>query len=256
MPNWCYNFLTITGEKEEIEKFKTTLLKPKGIEVICSLDEGQKLKDDYLTAYKENNNILNNPQPYIELKLMELDLFISNKLNYSIDKENNQIIKINDEGMLNKFYPMPSELEGTTSPRQPDDELREKYGYDNWYDWRCDKWGTKWDVDIEFREEDSGDEDLFISFDSAWSPPCNWVLKVSKDFPNLKFVLEYEESGCCFKGVTTCYAKEELFDDECWEWRGDCGECETDYDEEGRCGCVGENGKPLKWGDEDDEDEE
>jgi hypothetical protein len=253
MPNWCYNFLTIQGEKKSIKKFKKILFKPTSIDVICPLSEKEKLKNDFIENYKKNNDILNNPRPYVRLMKMDVDLLIKNEMGYSIDEENNRIIKINNEGMLNKFYSMPSELENTKSPCEANQELRDKYGFDNWYDWRINKWGTKWDVDIEFREEDSDNECLFISFDSAWSPPCNWLLKVSQDFPNLKFELEYEEGGCCFKGVTTCYAKEELFDDKCWEWYGDCGECEQDFNQNGECGCVGENGKPLKWGEENDE---
>lgn len=39
------------------------------------------------------------------------------------------------------------------------------------YDWSIDNWGTKWDADIidwELREEES---EIWVSFNSAWSPP-------------------------------------------------------------------------------------
>ena len=90
---------------------------------------------------------------------------------------------------MNQLYPMPTELEGTKSPSDTP----------NWYDWRCNNWGTKWDVDacLEYDEEDM----LEYSFDSAWSPPTNFIEKVSKDFPLLRFRLKYEEEGNGFMGV-------------------------------------------------------
>ena len=60
---------------------------------------------------------------------------------------------------FNKIIPMPVELEGTRAPvENPDSEenkaLRAKYGFDNWYDWRWEHWGTKWDAcDIEDESE-------------------------------------------------------------------------------------------------------
>ena len=48
------------------------------------------------------------------------------------------------------------------------------------------------------------DEDCVeYSFDSAWSPPHNFIEKVSKDFPLLRFRLKYEEPGMCYMGVAT-----------------------------------------------------
>jgi len=90
---------------------------------------------------------------------------------------------------LNKLYPMPKELENTEGHSNGD----------NWYSWRCDNWGTKWDVEgcLEYDDEDY----LEYSFQSAWSPPTAFLEKVSKDFPLLRFRLKYEEEGNGFLGV-------------------------------------------------------
>ena len=38
------------------------------------------------------------------------------------------------------------------------------------YDWSCENWGTKWDANvIDWERQD--DNTIWISFDSAWSPP-------------------------------------------------------------------------------------
>ena len=112
----------------------------------------------------------------------------------------------------NSFVPMPKELEGTQSP--PDEtkpNLIKKYGADNWYDWHLRNWGSKWDlsnVTINtniFHVNPKGNNKkvrrLMYGFDTAWSPPEPFIAKVGEMFPQLKFKLEYWESGMAFSGV-------------------------------------------------------
>lgn len=78
-------------------------------------------------------------------------------------------------------------------------EFKEK-GSD-WYNWRLANWGTKWDVDSRIVQEDK--ELVEYGFDSAWSPPMEWLAKVGPKFPDLSFRLWYAEGGCYFAGVYT-----------------------------------------------------
>jgi hypothetical protein len=48
-------------------------------------------------------------------------------------------------------------------PRPADQE-------ENWYDWNINNWGTKWDASVHDWGRDD-DNEIWISFDSAWSPP-------------------------------------------------------------------------------------
>ena len=265
MPNWCWNNLTIEGDKKSISKFKTILNAPDKIELVCKAIDKESLRKEYLEQEKDKQNHLDNILTFIESKTKPIDEFVLNE--YSRLKYNSKI-ELNKDGdvvsiikarMLNAFHPMPKELEGTTSPSPSDDVLIAQYGASNWYDWNCNSWGTKWDVDVQDNGYDSSEDEEYInlSFESAWSPPTAWLIKVAKDYPDLHFTLEYEEGGCAFKGVMEICEDQDKFSDKCWDWNGDCGECDTDYTEEGHCKCKDDNGKKLVWGEEvEDEGEE
>lgn len=54
-------------------------------------------------------------------------------------------------------------------------EINKKhFGYESWYEWCCDNWGTKWDIGHASEHGDPEtlkDGALVVSFDSAWAPP-------------------------------------------------------------------------------------
>ena len=131
-----------------------------------------------------------------------------------ITNEPSQYEKIKEDvptWRLSRYFPMPEELEGTTSPTPTDtntDELVKKYGVANWYDWRIKNYGTKWDCSAIDFDTDIPTE-FQVTFDSAWSPPIAWLEKVQKDFTTLKFNLVYEETGNWFAGVAFTAETEE-----------------------------------------------
>ena len=55
-----------------------------------------------------------------------------------------------------------------------------------WYDWRLEKWDTKWDVpkeDIEITEVNNGH--IVIGFNTAWSPPISIYRKLFNKFSDV-----------------------------------------------------------------------
>lgn len=95
--------------------------------------------------------------------------------------------KGDDARFFQLIKPMPKELEGTKSPSNTP----------NWYDWRCDNWGTKWEaccIDVV----DSGKDYACFNFDTAWSPPIP-VYDALTD-QGLSVTAEYEEPGMEFAG--------------------------------------------------------
>lgn len=74
----------------------------------------------------------------------------------------------------------------------------EKY-YDG-FTWCATHWGTKWDLsDVETTGVIN--EQIEYVFETAWSPPDSWLEKVAKDWPDLKFTLNYDEPGIGFAGI-------------------------------------------------------
>jgi len=132
--------------------------------------------------------------------------------------------------LMKTFHPMPSELEHSVSgsenakpewQKEQSKDLIKKYGHDNWYNWCCDNWGTKWDVynsdepqtsydsRITQRHEFSNDTNkkekihqLQISFHTAWSPPINFFHHLTEKHHEITQInLNFLDEGWLFIGT-------------------------------------------------------
>ena len=75
-------------------------------------------------------------------------------------------------------------------PRPADQE-------ENWYEWNLANWGTKWDASIiDWERRD--DNEIWISFDSAWAPPIALYDYLTENGWNVDAI--YHESGMNFAG--------------------------------------------------------
>ena len=110
-------------------------------------------------------------------------------------------------GLLNAIKPMPDALEGTTSPSPKEGTPQPLVdGHDNWYAWRLQNWGTKWDVDVDNLEfTDNGDGTASITgwFDSAWAPPIEAYNTFLEDMDGCTLSADYHEPGMDFAGIYT-----------------------------------------------------
>ena len=129
-----------------------------------------------------------------------------------------------ENGLLQFFHPMPKELldteAGPTAKTKAEKDERKarklEFGAENWYDWRVNNWGTKWEV-CEFYGVDKqpdaliGDSTISFAFSSAWSPPIGAYEKFLENNPDCFIRAYYYEGGCDFMGlwedgVDDCYA--------------------------------------------------
>jgi len=142
------------------------------------------------------------------------------------------------DGLLNFFHPMPKQLKDTTSPSSSADKPQPMIeGFDNWYDWRCENWSTKWEVNEFYGVDrqhlnDSLDEStISFGFSSAWSPPINayqtFLINMSEKNLDVSVKAYYYEGGCDFMGCwdngdDDCYAPSELKSTDDW-WNDGIG---------------------------------
>ena len=111
---------------------------------------------------------------------------------------------------FNQIFPIPDfknipnekgELPKLEQHFNPDGSLfYETYNFpdgtndDRWYHWCVENLGTKWDVselDIEYAD----DEQLELTFSTAWSPPEGVIEKLRDKYPDLSFSCFYDEPG-------------------------------------------------------------
>jgi hypothetical protein len=142
------------------------------------------------------------------------------------------------DGLLNFMSPMPTELDGTMAPSSASDKPQPMIeGFDNWYDWRCENWSTKWEVNEFYGVDrqhlnDSLDEStISFGFSSAWSPPINayqtFIMNMSEKNLDVSVKAYYYEGGCDFMGCwdngdDDCYAPSELKSTDDW-WNDGIG---------------------------------
>lgn len=68
-----------------------------------------------------------------------------------------------------------------------------------WYNWRIEHWGTKWDIEFYTMEIFNEGKTMQVTFDSAWSPPLAAYAKLEA----LGFDVDafYSETGMSFVGL-------------------------------------------------------
>lgn len=81
---------------------------------------------------------------------------------------------------------------------------------DDWYNWNCSNWGTKWDADIIDWERTDVNEITFCC-NTAWSPPIALYEHLTEEGWIVDAV--YHECGMCFAGT---YTSEN--GDDCYEY--------------------------------------
>lgn len=88
----------------------------------------------------------------------------------------------------------------------------------NWYEWSITNWGTKWgdyDTTQNFVSVNTDKNAMVVSYsyDTAWGPAIEGIIKVSEKFPTLWFINSYQESGMAFYGTAMMHNGRKYADD-------------------------------------------
>ena len=92
------------------------------------------------------------------------------------------VLASEEQGLLAWMWPMP------------EDERN------NWYDWCCRNWGTKWDITHPFVSDDVEEDSITFSFDTAWGPPIEAFRYWAERDGRVTYRLSYIETGMMFVG--------------------------------------------------------
>ena len=76
-------------------------------------------------------------------------------------------------------------------------------GDQDWYMWNVNNWGTKWDINDVYIDNDDEADSIEFTFSTAWAPPVEAFTTWAVGDGRVQFNLEYWEPGCGFVGVTT-----------------------------------------------------
>jgi Ferredoxin-like domain in Api92-like protein len=162
MPNWVTNILTFEGEQNQIDQLL------------------QKIKGEPFEDGSENpisfNSII--PMP-AELEGTVSPMKIISQKEYDAQEKriaNGQLTDMENSFRISR---------GLT--KELSDKYKKEFGADNWYDWHCKNWGTKWNACHATIEENK------ITFDTAWATPYPVIEKISEMFPEITITLKYAD---------------------------------------------------------------
>lgn len=163
MPNWCYNRMSVTGDRDSLVKLSEAITREHDPS-LAETTMGMEQVDYDLTV------LFPIPEPLAVRSVMFAD-----------DTDNPELIAL----------------------RERYDENKKKYGHRDWYSWCLDNWGTKWSPRIEewtINDYPNGSE-IYAYYETAWSPADGLIREVSKQFPTLLFVVCSDEDGRSFSCV-------------------------------------------------------
>lgn len=160
MPNWVRNRMFINGDDEQVEKVLNTILN----------DEGD-VDFNKIVPMPSALDVENSSDASLGYDIIMGKASVDAKLYFAkMDKEKQD--KCLELGNIYK-------------------ENLEKYGHTDWYGWRLDKWGTKWNASETFND------DTYVEFDTAWSVPIGIYEALAKMFPDVEISFDWadEDSG-------------------------------------------------------------
>lgn len=187
MPNYVSHLVKVVGQTSNVQKFKSAIRKKDA----PIFDESAVI--DFNSFIKMPEVLLEGYSPSITQRVKEIK---ENDPNLTNDKIGGVWLGGKMKGAA---------LEAALAQEA---ELREKYGYDNWYDWSVANWGTKWNAVepvIVSEEENNGITTFVFHFQTAWSMPEGIITSMVSMCKSMKVSVEIksEEEGGYFDCLTT-----------------------------------------------------
>lgn len=211
MPNWVTNYLSV--KKENLDKI---LNKDEEVDfsLLCPMPEALENTSSpvmpdyiYLVLSKDCTKPVNEADRK-KYGIQDRDIVHAKELLESDTKGYFHIPLGNERYFDNKEMLTKEEhLKEVRELGQQYIDNIDKYGVADWYDWRCENWGCKWNAsETEIftpLDEVKDGEFVEIQFNTPWSPPIGWLNKVAEAGIEHRLAW-YEEQGyrgiCVFDG--------------------------------------------------------
>ena len=116
---------------------------------------------------------------------------------YLLMTDNNELLNIAPH---KSFFSADSFNDCTKDEKDEMMKVGEKYfsiykecGAFNWYDWRCDNWGTKWNAYESYLCSSLDNKEVVIEFQTAWNGVPYLIEKLVSSYPNLSFEYKFAD---------------------------------------------------------------
>jgi hypothetical protein len=123
----------------------------------------------------------------------------------------NTIVVVGQKEMLDDFEEHKFNFNHYV-PRPPEEEA-------NWYEWNCNNWGTKWEVsedDVSIDRTD--DEKITFNFNTAWSPPIEFLRKLCTIYNKIYIECNYIDEGMVERGIVILTKNNGLIKEKSFTW--------------------------------------
>ena len=221
MPNWVVNKIKFSGTKENIDKvldiikgdddvidFNKLIPMPKSLNLTSGSITNESI------VYALNQKGVEERNHVIEKLKNTRCYFYGNYYNTIKNIDNERIERALERFNSDRRSPFDQSIYEELGIKTFDDlgnayiDNILEYGYDTWYDWSCDKWGTKWGACESYMETENT-----LMFNTAWSAPFPILKKLAEicHENKVEFAGKWaDEDTGCNTGVFECY------DDEFW----------------------------------------
>jgi len=197
MPNWASSHITIRGKAHDIIAIKAQLSQPYDSPWNGEPNEitGEPLKNRTVTGDFLLWNIV---------KPTDLHAYLERD-----KKQFKALIKANPELQALDVAEKQSKA-GMTDKDQMSDIMQtimvERATAQDWYNWNCRNWGTKWDTNDEGSRilayeaclDDPTCMRIVYEVSSAWSPPVEALHHLAQQYPDVSIHLDSIDEGDCF----------------------------------------------------------
>jgi hypothetical protein len=206
MPNWCHNTLTVEGTPDDVRAFALAVQRgddaPEGATPLTFREHAPEPSADVYAAMDEAAKVTCDLCGGVGYRPTTQEEADARGVRFHDNPYTQSLLELAVQPKCNGCAGEGRRIEK-----------------ESWYTWRLENWGTKWDAsfsgpfmalaagpaaDVAKSEASEGvilAPGLAIyRFDTAWSPPMQWLARAAEACRTLTFTLRYGEPGNDFAG--------------------------------------------------------